>query len=108
MAASELSAGEPVFCAGPRPTAALDKATGCQTLDLMRDPATRQNSALLVVIHGTRILDVADRIARMEASPAARHDRPPCLSFAMRRTRLLSSPRELGLAGDEGRFFAVR
>lgn len=48
------------------PTAMLDKATGRQIVDLLQDLAKTQGSAILVVTHDNRILDIADRIIEME------------------------------------------
>jgi len=47
------------------PTAALDKATGRQVVDLLRELAKNEGCTILIVTHDNRILDVADRIVTM-------------------------------------------
>lgn len=48
------------------PTSNLDARTGHAMVDLLRDVARTPERALLVVTHDPRILDDADRVARME------------------------------------------
>jgi len=48
------------------PTSALDSETGRKVMELMRELALATNRALIVVTHDARILEFADRIARME------------------------------------------
>lgn len=48
------------------PTAALDKKSGRDVVDLMHDLAKRQGCAVVLVTHDNRILDIADRILFME------------------------------------------
>ncbi len=47
------------------PTAALDKETGRQVVDLLRNLAKNEGCTILIVTHDNRILDVADRIVTM-------------------------------------------
>jgi putative ABC transport system ATP-binding protein len=47
------------------PTAALDKETGRQVVDLLRDLAENEGCTIMIVTHDNRILDVADRIVTM-------------------------------------------
>ena len=48
------------------PTSALDKDTGRQIVLVLQDLAKRRGSAILMVTHDNRILDIADRILEME------------------------------------------
>jgi putative ABC transport system ATP-binding protein len=48
------------------PTAALDKQSGRDVVEIMQRLARQQGSAVLLVTHDNRILDVADRILQME------------------------------------------
>lgn len=48
------------------PTAALDKHTGREVVDLLRTLAHEQGTTIILVTHDNRILDVADRILNME------------------------------------------
>jgi putative ABC transport system ATP-binding protein len=57
---------------GPRilladePTASLDKQSGRDVVDLIRDLARQRGAAVVLVTHDNRILDVADRIVHLE------------------------------------------
>ena len=48
------------------PTAALDSKTGRDIIELMRNLAKEKGSAILMVTHDNRILDVADRLIHIE------------------------------------------
>ncbi|QYO68241.1 DevA family ABC transporter ATP-binding protein [Leptolyngbya sp. 7M] len=48
------------------PTASLDSKTGRDVIELMQRLAKDQGSAVLMVTHDNRILDIADRIISME------------------------------------------
>jgi putative ABC transport system ATP-binding protein len=48
------------------PTAALDSKSGRDVVEIMQRLAKGQGSAILLVTHDNRILDIADRIVHME------------------------------------------
>jgi putative ABC transport system ATP-binding protein len=48
------------------PTAALDKQSGRDVVEIMQRLAKEQGTAILLVTHDHRILDIADRILEME------------------------------------------
>lgn len=48
------------------PTAALDKQSGRDVVELLRQLARREGCAVLLVTHDHRILDIADRIMKLE------------------------------------------
>ena len=56
----------PKIVLADEPTAALDKASGREVVDLLQDLAKKQGCAILMVTHDNRILDVADRILTLE------------------------------------------
>jgi putative ABC transport system ATP-binding protein len=58
------------------PTSALDSESGRLVMDLMRRVALSEDRALIVVTHDERVLDFADRIARMEDGRVKRIDTP--------------------------------
>lgn len=66
VAIARALVARPPLILADEPTAALDKATGRQIVDLLLDLAKRQGSAILMVTHDNRILDIADRILEME------------------------------------------
>lgn len=47
------------------PTAALDQQSGRIVADALRELAKKQGSAILIVTHDDRILDIADRVLKM-------------------------------------------
>lgn len=66
VAIARALVSSPSLVLADEPTAALDKANGRQIVDLLHDLAKRRGSAILMVTHDNRILDVADRIVEME------------------------------------------
>lgn len=48
------------------PTAALDRQTGREVVDLLQQLARREGVAILLVTHDSRILDIADRIVTLD------------------------------------------
>jgi putative ABC transport system ATP-binding protein len=76
---SELSGGQkqrvaiaralvcnPKLVLADEPTAALDKKSGRDVVEIMHDLAKKQGSAIVLVTHDNRILDLTDRIIHME------------------------------------------
>jgi putative ABC transport system ATP-binding protein len=66
VAIARALVARPPLILADEPTAALDKATGRQIVDLLQELAKKQGSAILMVTHDNRILDIADRIFEME------------------------------------------
>ena len=66
VAIARALVAKPDLVLADEPTSALDKATGRQIVDLMQALAKSQGSAILMVTHDNRILDIADRILEME------------------------------------------
>jgi putative ABC transport system ATP-binding protein len=63
--ARALVAG-PGLILADEPTAALDRQSGRDVVELMRDLAKSSGMPILLVTHDPRILDVADRVVKME------------------------------------------
>ena len=59
-------ASDPGLVLADEPTAALDKVSGHEVVQLLRDLAKSRGVPILLVTHDPRILDVADRIVAME------------------------------------------
>jgi putative ABC transport system ATP-binding protein len=57
---------DPKIVLADEPTAALDKQSGRDVVELLRQLARRQGCAVLLVTHDNRILDIADRIMVLE------------------------------------------
>ena len=66
VAIARALVGNPKLILADEPTAALDSKTGRTVVELMQKLAREQESAILIVTHDNRILDVADRIIHME------------------------------------------
>lgn len=66
VAIARALVARPPLVLADEPTAALDKTTGRQIVDLLEKLAREQGSAILMVTHDNRILDIADRIVEME------------------------------------------
>jgi putative ABC transport system ATP-binding protein len=66
VAIARALVSRPALVLADEPTSALDKATGRQIVDLLQALANEQGSAILMVTHDNRILDIADRIFEME------------------------------------------
>jgi putative ABC transport system ATP-binding protein len=66
VAIARALVSNPKLVLADEPTAALDKKSGRDVVDLMHDLAKSRGSAILLVTHDNRILDIADRIIHME------------------------------------------
>ena len=66
VAIARALAAHPSLLLADEPTAALDGATGREVVELLQRLAREQACAVLMVTHDPRILDVADRLLRME------------------------------------------
>ena len=66
VAIARALAARPELLLADEPTAALDSRSGREVVDLLRRLARDQGCAVLMVTHDPRILDVADRLLRME------------------------------------------
>tara|TARA_B100001996_G_scaffold367255_1_gene338735 strand:+ start:580 stop:1305 length:726 start_codon:yes stop_codon:yes gene_type:complete len=66
VAIARALAARPKLLLADEPTAALDSVTGREIVDLIRGLAIEQSCAVLMVTHDPRILDVADRLLKME------------------------------------------
>ncbi|MEB3362338.1 MAG: ATP-binding cassette domain-containing protein [Synechococcaceae cyanobacterium] len=66
VAIARALAAQPRLLLADEPTAALDSVSGREVVELLRSLAREQGCAVLMVTHDPRILDVADRLVRME------------------------------------------
>ena len=66
VAIARALVSHPQIVLADEPTAALDKKSGRDVVDLMQRLAKEQNCTILMVTHDNRILDIADRIVHME------------------------------------------
>jgi putative ABC transport system ATP-binding protein len=66
VAIARALVSQPRLILADEPTAALDKQSGRDVVEIMQRLAKEQNCAILLVTHDNRILDIADRIVNME------------------------------------------
>jgi len=66
VAVARALAVSPRIVLADEPTAALDRESGQEVVRLLESLARRQGSAVLLVTHDNRILEVADRIVHLE------------------------------------------
>lgn len=66
VAIARALVSHPKLVLADEPTAALDKKSGRDVVELMQHLAKEQGCTILMVTHDNRILDIADRIVHME------------------------------------------
>ena len=66
VAIARALAASPQLLLADEPTAALDKDSGRDVVDLFRSLARDNKTAIVMVTHENKILDIADRIVRLE------------------------------------------
>ena len=66
VAIARALVSQPQIILADEPTAALDKASGRDVVEIMENLAREQGCTILLVTHDNRILDLADRIIYME------------------------------------------
>lgn len=66
VAIARALVSQPKMVLADEPTAALDKKSGRNVVEMMQRLAKQQGCTILLVTHDNRILDIADRILYME------------------------------------------
>ena len=66
VAIARALGGNPPIIVGDEPTAALDTKTALSVMELLRELATNQGRAVVVVTHDPRLERFADRVVRVE------------------------------------------
>jgi putative ABC transport system ATP-binding protein len=66
VAIARALVSHPKLVLADEPTAALDKKSGRDVVEIMQRLAREQGCTILMVTHDSRILDIADRIVQME------------------------------------------
>ncbi len=66
VAIARALVSQPKIVLADEPTAALDKQSGRDVVEIMQKLAKEQGCTILLVTHDNRILDIADRIVYME------------------------------------------
>jgi putative ABC transport system ATP-binding protein len=66
VAIARALVANPRLILADEPTSALDKKTGRDVVEIMRRLAKEKGSAVVMVTHDNRILDIADRLINME------------------------------------------
>jgi putative ABC transport system ATP-binding protein len=76
VAIARALVSQPKLVLADEPTAALDKKSGRDVVELMRQLAQQQGCTILMVTHDNRILDIADRLIEMEDGRLSEAPRP--------------------------------
>ena len=76
---------EPRLIVCDEPTSALDHETGHAVMDLLTKVAVRDDRAVIVVTHDSRVFDFADRIAHMDDGRIVRTEAPEEARFTTSR-----------------------
>lgn len=66
VAIARALVGRPRLVLADEPTAALDSKSGRDVVDLLQKLARERGTPILMVTHDSRVLDIADRIIRIE------------------------------------------
>jgi putative ABC transport system ATP-binding protein len=74
VAIARALVSRPKIVLADEPTAALDKKSGRDVVELMQKLAKEQGCTILLVTHDNRILDIADRIVYMEDGKLVSND----------------------------------
>lgn len=80
VAIARALVNRPNLLLADEPTAALDKKSGRDVVELMQRLAREQGCTILLVTHDNRILDIADRIVHMEDGYLTGNTEPLSLS----------------------------
>ncbi|MGB6167023.1 MAG: DevA family ABC transporter ATP-binding protein [Geitlerinemataceae cyanobacterium] len=80
VAIARALVSSPKIVLADEPTAALDKQSGRDVVNLMHDLAKKQGCTILLVTHDNRILDIADRIVYMEDGRLAKQPESVAIS----------------------------
>mgnify|MGYP006276369627 CR=1 FL=1 len=66
VAIARALAASPKLLLADEPTAALDRESGREVVELFRRLADQEQSAIVMVTHDNKVLDIADRIVNLE------------------------------------------
>lgn len=81
IAIARALVNNPPLVLADEPTAALDKQSGRDVVEIMQRLAKEQGTSILLVTHDNRILDIADRIVEMEDGILARDSQTAIISY---------------------------
>jgi len=81
VAIARALVSHPKIVLADEPTAALDKKSGRDVVEIMQRLAKDQGTSILLVTHDNRILDIADRIVEMEDGILARDSQTAIVSY---------------------------
>ncbi len=84
IAIARALVNDPAMVLADEPTAALDKQSGRDVVELMQRLAKEKGTSILLVTHDNRILDIADRIINMEDGVLASDSQNIVLNYESR------------------------
>jgi putative ABC transport system ATP-binding protein len=77
VAIARALVGNPQVVLADEPTAALDRESALQVVQLLKALARERGTTVLMVTHDSKVLDLADRIVTMEQGRIVDDHRPP-------------------------------
>ena len=84
VAIARALVSRPKILLGDEPTAALDKESGRNVVNLMKELALNEKTTIIMVTHDNKILDVADRIIIVEEGKLATKEQEEAFIKKMR------------------------
>ncbi len=81
VAIARALVNNPSLVLADEPTAALDKQSGRDVVEIMQRLAKEKGTSILLVTHDNRILDIADRIVEMEDGILVRQSQSAVISY---------------------------
>ena len=84
VAIARALVSRPKILLGDEPTAALDKESGRNVVNLMKELATTEKTTIIMVTHDNKILDIADRIIIVEEGRLATKEQEEAFIKKMR------------------------
>ncbi|MEH2194372.1 MAG: DevA family ABC transporter ATP-binding protein [Nostoc sp.] len=84
VAIARALVSHPKIVLADEPTAALDKKSGRDVVEIMQKLAKEQGCTILLVTHDNRILDIADRIIYMEDGQLKTNDADSTATFQVK------------------------
>jgi putative ABC transport system ATP-binding protein len=97
VALARALANQPRLLLVDEPTANLDSRHGRDVVRLLRDMATHEGCAVLVVSHDPRVIEIADRVLWMEDGRLVEHAPEPAAGVSRTGGRPLAPERDRGV-----------
>ena len=107
VAIARALVGDPAILLADEPTAALDSTSGRAVIDLLRGLAHERGRAVVVVTHDARLMELADRVVRLEDGKIAAESADKIVTGSISAGPLVAPPAksETGMETDFSRLY---